>query len=153
KSFLEALHIYPVGATVLLSDNTTAIVEETQHFSTLPSLKRLYQGNQVLSLPIDHGLTVTKLIKVHSIPFQTGFRKFILFMKKGNKASVLNKFDKLIDGLRLEDIYTNVLLPAYWELHNLVSEQIITQEEYRAALHIVTDIVKNLRNDMLRANK
>lgn len=60
--FIEALGIYPVYATVLLSDQTIATINRVnKHTPTLPIVKRLHD-NVSMVLPIDFSITISKML-------------------------------------------------------------------------------------------
>lgn len=116
--FIEALSIYPEDAIVLLSDHTTAIIKQVDNQAPiLPNVKRIDQELAV-TLPLNLSLTIAKMIDFQSTSFRSRFEMFLNDLMKGDQNACSDRFAQLIDGLQLEDIYTKIFLPAYWELQN-----------------------------------
>lgn len=152
KSFVEELNIYPTEATVLLSDNTIAIIKDMNPFINTPTVKRL-DRNELTTLPINYEVKVNKLIDFQQPSFQSMFDKFFNYLRLGNHKGVHEEFTKIIDGFKLEDIYSLVLLPAFWMLCETVKQNKLTKEEYLKSTDIIKDILKDMQIDMVKLNQ
>lgn len=150
--FIEALSIYPVDSTVLLSDHTTATINQvSKHTPILPIIKRLDQGVH-LTLPLDFSLTISKLIDARSRSFHVRFRIFLNNLINGDKQKCSDLFTYLVDGLQLEDIYTKIFLPTYWEIVKLSKDQSLTNADHYMSRAILIDLLEQLEREMRELN-
>lgn len=150
--FIGALGIYPAHSTVLLSDHTTATIDEiSKHTPILPIVKRIDQDAPV-TLPLDFSLTVAGMIHFQAKSFQTRFKAFCNELVRGNKQSCSDRFTDLIDGLRLEEIYKKIFLPAYRKTVKLLNNNQITQIQYYVSHAILIELLEQLEYEMRELN-
>lgn len=150
--FIEALGIYPANATVLLSDHTTATIDQiSKHTPILPVVRRKDQ-NMPVTLPLDFSLTVSEMIHFQAKSFQTRFKLFCNDLIKGNKQTCSDRFTELVDGLQFEEIYTKIFLPAYQKTNELFYDNQLTHIQYYVSQAILIELLEQLEREMKDLN-
>ncbi len=150
--FIEALGIYPAHSTVLLSDHTTATIDEVSKYTPiLPIVKRIDQDAPI-TLPLDFSLTVSGMIHSQSKSFQMRFKVFFNDLIRGDKQTCSDRFTDLVDGLQLEEIYTKIFLPSYRKTVKLLNENLITQIQYYVSHAILIELLEQLEREMKELN-
>ncbi|WP_162356687.1 HD domain-containing phosphohydrolase [Metabacillus mangrovi] len=139
QEFMQMLHIYPLGSPVVLSDGREAIVRG--HTANFPSLMRLstrVSGEEV-EIPSDFSLkiscTAEDILAEESDWKKELWAVFISSLAEGRKRTAFEAFEKLADGMRVEDIYRDILYAAAMELSSQFKMETIS----RTSLHIADD--------------
>ncbi len=148
--FVEFINIYPLHSTVLLSDNTFAVVEQVNGVvPMLPKVKRI-DDIDGFDLPYDFKLTISKMINYKTRTFQEIFQVFAHNLIIGNKERMKDEYVKLIDGLRLEEIYTQVFIPIYRIIELLHKEKKINGALYRKRNAALIELLEDIEIHLIK---
>lgn len=152
-SLIESLKIYPIASTVLLTNNQRAKIKNVhQHLPTIPDVT-LLNHEEKFQLPLDYSITVAKMLKYESKSFQNSYHNFINFILSGNKQKMLEEFYYLIDGLRLEEVYLKVIMPAYWNLVKLHNLNIVTLSRFNVAMEVIIDLLDEVETEIMKSHE
>ena len=81
------------------------------------------------------------------------YREFVDYLIKGNKQAASKKFSNLVLWiLQLEDIYTSILLPAYWGIRHLVEDNTISDNAYHESTSILMVLLDQVEQEILKLN-
>lgn len=149
---INGLGIYPTESTVLLTDNTVAQIDRVSKLSpTIPYVKRMDRDEEI-KLPLDFSVTVSKMIDVQAKTFATRHQEFLDFLIDGQERKVIMKFSQLCDGLRLEDIFTCIFLPAYWKLSDKLKKQQIAKTAFDQSNALLMGLLVRLEQEINTSN-
>lgn len=121
KLLTELLHIYPVESFVQLSNGKQArVIYVNDGYPRHPLLEEVGTGH-VYRLPPEPSLTITALLewdrdKRRQYQRQQNFETYLYHLVQGDKGAATRLFDSLTDGLRVEDIYGEVVVNSLYEL-------------------------------------
>lgn len=152
-SLIDSLKIYPVASTVLLTNNQRAKIKNVhQHLPTIPDVT-LLNHEEKFQLPLDYSITVAKMLKYESKSFQNSFHNFINFIISGSKQQMLEEFYYLIDGLRLEEVYLKVIMPAYWNLVKLHHLNVVAFSKFHPAIEAMIDLLDDVETEIMKSHE
>lgn len=146
RSFAESLHIFPVGAKVLLSDGNEGVVTYAdQHVPALPRIK-VTGGSEFTQIPIDLSLKVSRFIDGDLeedvlTKQQSEWDRYLYALMYGSYEEAVNIYEDLADGKRVEDIYTDIISNGMKEIKALYQENKITLAELYLAASFTREIL------------
>ncbi|WP_203248135.1 HD-GYP domain-containing protein [Sporosarcina beigongshangi] len=152
SEFIEFINIYPLNSTVLLSDNSLAIIEQVNEaVPMLPKVKRINSARS-FDLPYDFKLTISKMLYYQTTTFREIFKGFMNKLLVGDERQVMGDYIKLVDGLRLEEIYIQVIMPTYRILDILQKDKKINYALFRKRIALLTKLLQEIEDNFIREN-
>lgn len=148
--FVEFIGIYPLNSTVLLSDNTFAVVEQVNEVvPMLPKVKRIDDSDS-FDLPNDFKLTISKMLNYKTRTCQDIFKAFANNLIIGNVERMKVEYMKLIDGMKLEEIYIQVFIPICQILDVLYREKKINEALYQKRNEMLIELLQDIENQLIK---
>lgn len=152
SEFIEFINIYPLNSTVLLSDNSLAIIEQVNEaVPMLPKVKRINSARG-FDLPYDFKLTISKMLHYQTTTFREIFKGFMNKLLVGEERQVMDDYIKLIDGLRLEEIYIQVIMPTYRILDILQKGKKINYALFRKRVALLIKLLQDIEDNFIKEN-
>ncbi|WP_096201556.1 HD domain-containing phosphohydrolase [Bacillus sp. FJAT-45350] len=148
KHLCLLLQIYPPQTTVRLSNEKLAKIMYVNHAKPYLPLIQEIQTESTFELPTDFTIKVThintfdqSLVK-HEQEEKHEWKKFFYSLIQGQRNDAIYYFEKLADGMRVEDIYTNIFAKILKEIGDKweVGELTIAEE------HIVSVLIREIMN-------
>ncbi|WP_163970628.1 HD-GYP domain-containing protein [Oceanobacillus halotolerans] len=147
--FVDTLNIYPSDATVVLSDDTPATIEDMPNgVPTLPYVRRI-PDHTTETLPLDFSVTISRMINSEVKSMEQLYNEFVDAVLNGQSKEAQNTFAKLIDGRQLEDVYTQIILPVYYKATN----RLRSNEEFEVSHKILMDLLNEFEHDNIKLNE
>lgn len=152
SEFIEFINIYPLNSTVLLSDNSLAVIEQVNE--AIPMLPKVKRVNSAISfdLPYDFKLTISKMLNYQTTTFREIFKGFMNKLLIGDERQVRDDYTKLIDGMRLEEIYIQVYMPTYRILNILHEDKKIDHTLFRKRIELLIKLLQDIEDNFLKEN-
>lgn len=152
KDFIEALHIYPVNATVILTDQTVAKVITVDPIApTVPNVMRL-TDTENFTLPLNFSTTIDKMLNYDVRTMERRQQLFTEAIETGDEDAALNEFIHLIDDRHMEYIYSDFLLPAYWKAVDGLRKEKLSRGEFSTRLFVIKNLLDHLNIERKQAS-
>ncbi|MFJ7935003.1 HD domain-containing phosphohydrolase [Sporosarcina sp. NPDC096371] len=150
SEFVEFINIYPLNSTVLLSDNSFAVIEQVNGgVPMLPKVKRLHSAKG-FDLPNDFKLTIFKMINYQTKTFKEIFKGFTHNLIVGNEQQMMKDYTKLTDGMQLEEIYFQVFVPLYRIFDLLYEENKIDHALYHKCNATLMQLLQDIEDHLIK---
>jgi len=152
KDFIELLKIYPSNSTVLLSDHTHAkIVQANELLPMFPIVKRSNDFTD-FHLPYDFKIIIDKMIEHQPKSFQDRFKEFSQRLIAGYEGLLQKGFSDLSDGLKIEEVYSRIIMPLYRVITILYEGKIIDSVEYNLRISSIMRLLQLSEDSILENN-
>ncbi|PLR80041.1 hypothetical protein CVD25_15830 [Bacillus canaveralius] len=139
--FIELLKIYPAEAIVNLSNNKHAkIVLIKEAFPTLPVV-RLLDQLEPIELPSNYSITISNLVEWSEYDPEKNFDAYIKVLKNGDIKQAYEIFQVIIDGMRIEEIYSKIIYSSITKLYTQYKNGEIAMSELRIAEEATKNIM------------
>ncbi|RSK50667.1 HD domain-containing phosphohydrolase [Bacillus canaveralius] len=139
--FIELLKIYPAESIVNLSNNKHAkIVLIKEAFPTLPVV-RLLDQLEPIELPSNYSITISNLVEWSEYDPEKNFDAYIKVLKNGDIKQAYEIFQVIIDGMRIEEIYSKIIYSSITRLYTQYKNGEIAMSELRIAEEATKNIM------------
>ncbi|MEK3936702.1 HD domain-containing phosphohydrolase [Sporosarcina sp. FSL W7-1349] len=152
RDFIELLKIYPNNSSVLLSDNTHAkVVHVNEALPMFPVVKRSNDLND-FHLPYNFNIKVSRMIEYQSKSFQDRFKEFSKSLIGGYEELFMAEFIDLADGMKIEEIYKQIIIPVTRVLTILYEGHVMDKDEYYLRISSVLRLLQSVEDLILKTN-
>ncbi|PLR76908.1 hypothetical protein CU633_13465 [Bacillus sp. V3-13] len=139
--FIELLKIYPAESVVKLSNNKEAkIVLIKEANPTLPVVK-MFDQLEPVELPANYSITVSNLVEWSEYDPCKNFDSYVEALKNGDSKQALELFQTIIDGMRIEEIYSKIIYSSITKLYTQYKRGEIATSELRIAEELTKNIM------------
>lgn len=150
--FIDLLQIYPNNSTVLLSDHTYAkIVQPNELLPMFPVVKR---SNDLVDfhLPYNFEIKIYKMIEFQSQSFQERFKETTENLIKGHENELQKCFLDLSDNLKIEEIYSQIIIPLYRVIKTLFDAKMLSAPDYNTHTSSIIRLLQISKDSILDNN-
>lgn len=150
--FVDLLQIYPNNSTVLLSDHTYAkIVQPNELLPMFPVVKRSCDLAD-FNLPYNFDIKVNKMIKFQSKSFQERFKEVSQNLMNGYENALQKSFLDLSDNLKIEEIYSQIIIPLHRLIKTLFDEKMLSATDYKMHMTRIIRLLQISEDSILDNN-
>ncbi|GGD10289.1 HD domain-containing phosphohydrolase [Pontibacillus salipaludis] len=150
-SFMDMLKIYPLNTRVLTSNNNIAHIIYISDNQPLTPIIKLEDSEEVTQIPNDFSISISR--------FMGWEEDYVLEKKRSNwdlyLSSLLNadkqlaehKLNKIIDNMRIENIFTEVFAESMREIGEMYEAGEISVAEEHVATYMTKELMKTFSKE------